>query len=53
MPATHHAEAIDCIKSKPQVSREVFNQLLPELKARAFVVSGVENAHGLEASANK
>lgn len=40
-----HADAIDFIRSKPVVSREVFDQLLPELKARAFVISGVECAN--------
>jgi SPP1 gp7 family putative phage head morphogenesis protein len=37
-----HKEAIDFIKSKPIVSREVFDQLLPELKARAFTITGLE-----------
>jgi SPP1 gp7 family putative phage head morphogenesis protein len=41
---TPHAEAIDFLKGKPVVSREVFDKLLPELKARAFVVSGIQNA---------
>lgn len=38
---TPHEEAIDFIASKPVVSREVFQELLPELKARAFTISGV------------
>lgn len=40
-----HTEAIDFIKSKPVVSREVFAGLLPELRARAFLISGVEAAN--------
>lgn len=40
-----HKEAIDFIKSKPAVSRDVFNHLLPALKARAFVIAGVEAAN--------
>jgi len=38
---TPHNEAIDFIRSKPVVSREVFDQLLPELQARAFTISGL------------
>jgi SPP1 gp7 family putative phage head morphogenesis protein len=41
-------DAIDFIKSKPVVSRQVFNILLPELKARAFCVSGIENVNVLQ-----
>jgi SPP1 gp7 family putative phage head morphogenesis protein len=36
-----HTDAIDFIRSKPVVSREVFDQLLPELQARAFTISGM------------
>ena len=43
-----HQEAIDFISSKPVVSRDVFYQLLPELRARAFLVSGIENANVLQ-----
>lgn len=43
-----HDEAIDFIKSKPVVSRQVFNGLLPELKARAFTITGVEGANVLQ-----
>ncbi len=42
---TPHQEAIDFLQSKPIVSKEVFDKLLPELKARAFVISGVEDAN--------
>jgi SPP1 gp7 family putative phage head morphogenesis protein len=45
---TPHDEAIDFIKSKPAVSRDVFNGLLPELKARAFTITGVEGANVLQ-----
>lgn len=44
-----YQEAIDFIKSKPAVSREVFNGLLPELKGRAFTIAGVEGANVLQA----
>jgi SPP1 gp7 family putative phage head morphogenesis protein len=37
-----HQEAIDFIKSKPVVAREVFDGLLPDLKARAFTITGLE-----------
>jgi SPP1 gp7 family putative phage head morphogenesis protein len=37
-----HDEAIDFIKSKPVVSREVFAGLLPDLQARAFTIAGLE-----------
>ncbi len=36
-----HTDAIDFIRSKPVVSREVFDQLLPELQARAFTITGM------------
>lgn len=37
-----HTEAIDFIATKPVVTQEVFNNLLPELKARAFTIAGIE-----------
>src|SRR5581483_9371258 len=40
-----HKQAAEFIASKPVVSREVFSKLLPELRARAFVISGVEAAN--------
>lgn len=40
-----HDEATTFIKSKPVVSREVFDGLVPELKARAITVTGIENAN--------
>lgn len=41
-------EAIDFLKSKPAVTQDVFNKLLPELKARAFTVAGLEVAGTLQ-----
>ena len=43
-----HDEAADFIKSKPAVSRAVFNKLLPELKARAFAITGLESATAVQ-----
>lgn len=40
-----HDEAAKWISSKPVVSREVFDSLLPELKARAFLITGIEDAN--------
>ncbi len=37
-------EASRWIEDKPLVSRQVFDELLPELKARAFLVTGLEDA---------
>jgi SPP1 gp7 family putative phage head morphogenesis protein len=45
---TPHEEAAAFIAAKPIVSREVFNALLPELRARAFVVAGIETASVLQ-----
>jgi SPP1 gp7 family putative phage head morphogenesis protein len=42
---TPHAEAAKWLRDKPVVSRQVFDGLLPELRARAFLVSGVEDAN--------
>ena len=39
---TPHQDAIDFIKSKPIVARDVFDGLLPDLKARAFTIAGLE-----------
>jgi SPP1 gp7 family putative phage head morphogenesis protein len=41
-------EAIDFIKSKPVLSRSVFNKLLPELKALSYTISGVQAADVLK-----
>ncbi|MCW0218379.1 MAG: phage minor head protein [Prosthecobacter sp.] len=40
-----HDEAAKWIADKPIVSREVFDSLLPELKARAFLITGIEDAN--------
>jgi SPP1 gp7 family putative phage head morphogenesis protein len=45
---TPHEEAIALIRRKPAVSREVFDQLLPELRGRAFTITGVEGATVLQ-----
>lgn len=39
-----HTEAARFIADKPAVSRETFDRLLPDLRARAFTITGVENA---------
>lgn len=36
-------EAAKIVADRPVVSREVFEQLLPEIRARAFLISGVED----------
>jgi len=46
---TPHQDAIDFIKSKPAVAREVFDGLLPDIKGRAFTIAGVEGANVLQA----
>lgn len=38
-------EAARWLREKPLVSREVFDSLLPELKARAFLITGIEDAN--------
>lgn len=43
-----HDEAIAFIRDKPAVSSRVFRELLPELKARAFAVSGIEHFDTLQ-----
>lgn len=43
-----HDEAMSFIKGKPVVSQRVFKKMLPELKARAFAVAGVESADVLQ-----
>lgn len=45
---TPNKAAADFIKSKPAVSRQVFDQLLPELKALAFTIAGVTSADVLQ-----
>lgn len=36
-----HSEAADFIRSKPAVSRAVFDQMVPEVRARTFLVTGM------------
>lgn len=48
-----HEEAIDFIKSKSVVRRDVFQNLLPELKARCISVTGVESFDALQAIRDK
>lgn len=43
-----HEEAEKLIRQKRPVSREVFYGLLPELRGRAFAVSGIEGARVLQ-----
>jgi SPP1 gp7 family putative phage head morphogenesis protein len=40
-------EAADFLASKPAIARRVFDQLLPELRARAFAVAGLSQADDL------
>jgi len=51
-PAPNEA-AIRFLKSKPAVSREVFDGLLPDLRARAFTVTGIESASLLKKLRNR
>lgn len=41
-------EAAKAIAGKPAVIREVFDKLLPELKSRAFTVTGIEEMNTLQ-----
>jgi hypothetical protein len=43
-----HQEAIDLLKGKTPVAASVFRQLLPEIKARAFTVSGIASMDALQ-----
>ena len=45
---TPNTDAIAFIANKPALSRDVFNKLLPELKARAFTISGIQAADVLQ-----
>jgi SPP1 gp7 family putative phage head morphogenesis protein len=40
-----HEEAAALIKGKPVVARAAFDKLLPELRGRAFTITGVESAN--------
>lgn len=37
-----HKEAMDWIASKPVVTRDVFDKMLPEVKGRAFTITGLQ-----------
>jgi SPP1 gp7 family putative phage head morphogenesis protein len=41
-------EAAALLKNKPPVTRAIFDRLLPELQARAFVITGVDAADALQ-----
>lgn len=43
-----HDEAAKFIASKPVLAREAFDNLLPDLKARAFTITGVEAANVMQ-----
>lgn len=43
-------EAADFIRNKPALTKGVFDQLLPELKARAFTITGLETANAVQAA---
>lgn len=45
---TPHEEAISLIRGKAVVTRTVFDGLLPELRGRAFTVTGIEDAATLQ-----
>jgi SPP1 gp7 family putative phage head morphogenesis protein len=40
---TPHDEAIAFIKAKPAIAAKIFGELLPELRARAFTMAGIEH----------
>lgn len=42
---TPHEEAAKWLRDKPVVGREVFDGLVPELRARAFFITGIEDAN--------
>jgi SPP1 gp7 family putative phage head morphogenesis protein len=48
--ATPHTEAAGAIAAKPVVAREVFDSMVPEVRARAFTITGLAGADGLQAA---
>lgn len=46
--AQPHEEAIAFLRGKPVVTRAVFDRLLPELRARAFTVTGIDEFDRLQ-----
>ncbi|HEY8898881.1 MAG TPA: phage minor head protein [Chthoniobacterales bacterium] len=45
---TPHDEAIAFIKAKPAIAAKIFGELLPELRARAFTMAGIEHHDTLQ-----
>lgn len=45
---TPHEEAIALIRGKAAVTRDVFDAMLPEIRGRAFTVTGIEDANTLQ-----
>ena len=45
---TPHEEAIALIRNKPVVTRDVFDQMLPEIRGRVFTITGVEGANTMQ-----
>lgn len=43
-----HDEAVDFIRGKPALASRVFGELLPELRARAFTIAGIEQHDTLQ-----
>lgn len=43
-----HKEAAAQIRNKPAIARAVFDQMLPELRGRAFTIAGVESANVMQ-----
>ena len=43
-----HQDAIEFLKTRPAVTREIFDQLSPEMKAISFVVTGIDSAKQLQ-----
>ena len=41
-------DAIDFLKNKAPVARDVFDRLLPEVRSRAFAVAGIDDANTLQ-----
>lgn len=48
-----NVEAAAFIRGKTPVSRAVFDKMLPELKARCFVITGIENANAIQSVRDK
>ena len=48
-----HEEAIAMLKGKPAVLRQTFDAMLPEIRARAFTISQVENLKVLQEVRNR